>query len=58
MNKRLYMQKLRAKVGRLNYKPPKRVKTKVPRRVREGILATKTKQAHKKRLRARPRPED
>ena len=58
LNKRLCIQKLRAKVARLNYQPPKRIKTRVPRRVREKILVTKTRQGHKKRLRAKPGPED
>ncbi len=54
LNKRLCTQKLRAKVAQLNYRPPKRVKTKMPKGVREKILQTKAKQARKKRLRARP----
>lgn len=58
LNKRLCIQKLRAKVARLNYQPPKRVKTRVPRRVREKILVTKTRQGHKKRLRAKPDADD
>ncbi len=54
LNKRICIQKLRAKVAQLNYRPPKRVKTKMPKGVREKILQTKAKQARKKRLRARP----
>lgn len=58
LNKRICIQKLRAKVAQLNYRPPRRVKTKMPKGAREKILQTKAKQAHKKRLRARPGSAD
>lgn len=54
LNKRICIQKLRARVAQLNYRPPKRVKTRMPKGVREKILQTKAKQSRKKRLRAKP----
>lgn len=58
LNKRICIQKLRVKVAQLNYRPPMRVKTRVPKGVREKFLQTKAKQARKKRLRARPGSAD
>lgn len=52
-NKMICLQRLREKIERRNYRPPKRVKTREPRRVKEQILAAKAHQAAKKRLRAR-----
>ncbi|RJQ46450.1 MAG: peptide chain release factor-like protein [Gammaproteobacteria bacterium] len=58
LNKRACIQKLRTRVAQLNYRPPKRVKTRMPKGVREKILQSKARQARKKRLRARPGPLD
>lgn len=58
LNKRACIQKLRARVAQLNYRPPRRVKTRMPKGAREKILQNKAKQARKKRLRARPGSAD
>ena len=42
----------------LNYRPPTRIKTTLPRRVRKKILAAKSHQGNKKRLRAKPAADD
>jgi protein subunit release factor B len=54
LNKRACIQKLRAKVAQLNYRPPRRVKTRMPKGAREKILQSKARRARKKRLRAKP----
>ncbi len=51
LNKRACLKKLRKLVATLNYRPPKRVATKVPRSVKEGNLAKKAKHSQKKQLR-------
>lgn len=58
LNKRLCLQRLRAKLRALNYRPPPRIKTTLPRAVRKKILAAKTRQGNKKRLRAKPAADD
>lgn len=58
LNKRQCLQRLRAKVRVLNYRPPTRIKTTLPRRVRKKILAAKSHQGNKKRLRAKPAADD
>ncbi len=55
LNKRICINKLRLRVAQLNYRPPKRIPTKTPRRVKEKILDSKTRLAARKKLRARPR---
>ena len=57
-NKKNALVTLRKKLEALNYRAPKRVKTKVPRKVKNAIRKTKTHQAEKKRTRARVRPEE
>lgn len=52
-NRMICLDRLRARIEKLNYRPPKRIRTKVPRRVKEQVLAAKAHQAAKKRLRAR-----
>lgn len=53
-NKALCLQKLRKKVDRLNYRPAKRVPTRVPRAVKNRTLEEKTRRAEIKRLRSKP----
>jgi len=52
-NRMICLQRLREKIMQHNYRPPKRVKTKEPRHVKEQVLASKVHQSAKKRLRSR-----
>jgi peptide chain release factor 2 len=52
-NKMICLDRLRERIEKRNYRPPRRVKTKEPRRIKEQVLAAKAHQAAKKRLRAR-----
>ncbi len=51
-NKATCLKNLRAKIERLNYRPPKRVSTKISRRVKARAVEAKTRQSEKKRLRS------
>lgn len=53
-NRQICLERLREKVEKLNYRQPKRIRTKVPRSVREKRLENKTRQSARKRLRRRP----
>ncbi|HEX8178071.1 MAG TPA: peptide chain release factor-like protein [Pyrinomonadaceae bacterium] len=53
-NKALCLQKLRAKVAQLNYRPAKRVPTRVPRSAKNRTLEAKARRAQVKRLRSKP----
>jgi protein subunit release factor B len=53
-NKALCLQKLRKKIERLNYRPAKRVPTRVPARVKKRTLEEKTRRGTIKRLRGKP----
>ena len=57
-NKQLCLEKLRQKVERLNYRPAKRVPTRVPAGVKNRALEEKARRSNIKRLRAKPSPED
>jgi ribosome-associated protein len=57
-NKLLCLKKLREKVDRLNYRPPKRIPTHISRSKKEENLAKKTKQGQKKKLRHKIRMEE
>ncbi len=57
-NKALCLQKLREKIERMNYRPPKRVPTKVSAAAKERTLEGKARHARIKRLRAKPSSED
>jgi protein subunit release factor B len=57
-NKALCLQKLRKKIERLNYRPAKRVPTRVPPGVKHRTLEEKARRANLKRLRAKPSTED
>jgi protein subunit release factor A len=52
-NKAICLKRLREKVAALNYRPPKRVKTKLPRRAKNKVLESKARHSRKKKLRAR-----
>jgi protein subunit release factor B len=51
LNKMLCLKKLREKVARLNYRPPKRIATRMPRSKKEEGLNKKTKHGEKKKRR-------
>jgi ribosome-associated protein len=53
-NKALCVQRLRNKVARLNYRPPKRVPTRVPRSAKNRTLEEKARRSQIKRLRSKP----
>jgi protein subunit release factor B len=53
-NKALCLQKLRKKIEKLNYRPAKRVPTRVPASVKNRTLEEKTRRANIKRLRGKP----
>lgn len=53
-NKAICLQKLREKIERLNYRPPKRVPTRKPRSAKNRTLEEKSRRSQIKRLRARP----
>jgi protein subunit release factor B len=53
-NKALCLQKLRKKVERLNYRPAKRVPTRVPAGVKNRTLEEKARRANIKQLRGKP----
>ena len=53
-NKAICIKKLREKVQKLNYRPPKRVPTKTSRAAKERTLREKSRRAQVKKLRSRP----
>ena len=53
-NKTLCLQRLRKKVAHLNYRPPKRVPTRVPRSAKNRTLEEKARLSQIKRLRSKP----
>ena len=53
-NKQVCLDKLREKIERLNYRPAKRVKTRVPAAVKNRTLEEKARRAQIKRLRTKP----
>ena len=53
-NKTLCLQKLRERVEQLNYRPARRVPTRVPRRAKTRTLEEKARRSHVKRLRSKP----
>ncbi len=57
-NKQLCMEKLRAKVEKLNYRPARRVPTRVPAGVKDRTLQEKARRAKIKRLRAKPSADE
>ena len=57
-NKALCLQRLRSKVARLNYRPPKRVPTRIPRSAKNRTLEEKAHRSQIKRLRSRPSQDE
>ena len=55
LNKKECLSKLRKKVEKLNYRKPKRIKTKIPRSVKAKDRAKKERKSEKKRLRRPPK---
>ena len=53
-NKQLALEKLRKKIERLNYRPAKRVPTKISAAAKKRALEEKARRAQVKRLRAKP----
>nr|WP_255354191.1 peptide chain release factor-like protein [Candidatus Protochlamydia phocaeensis] len=54
LNKKACLIKLRERVEKLNYRPPKRIPTKMPKAAKEKNLARKAHHSAKKRLRRLP----
>jgi len=52
-NKALCLRKLREKIEKLNYRPPKRVPTRVPRSAQNRTLEAKARRSRIKRLRSK-----
>jgi peptide chain release factor 2 len=57
-NKALCLEKLRVKIERMNYRPAKRVPTRVPRSVKNRTLEEKARRAKIKRLRSKPSADE
>ena len=57
-NKTLCLQRLRKKVAQLNYRPAKRVRTAIPRSVKNRTLEEKARRSQIKRLRSKPSPDE
>ena len=57
-NKQLCLQKLRKKIERLNYRPAKRVPTRIPASVKNRTLEEKSRRAQIKRLRSKPSTDE
>lgn len=57
-NKALCVQKLRTKIDRLNYRPPKRVPTRLPKSAKRRTLEGKAHRSQIKRLRSKPVVDD
>jgi len=57
-NKALCLQKLREKIERINYRPVKRVPTRVPWSVKNRTLEEKARRSQIKRLRSKPTQDE
>jgi peptide chain release factor 2 len=57
-NKGLCLQKLRKKIEQMNYRPAKRVPTRVPRAVKNRTMEEKTRHSEIKRLRSKPSTDE
>ena len=57
-NKALCLQRLREKVAQLNYRPAKRVRTRVPQSAKNRTLEEKARRSQIKRLRLKPSPDE
>lgn len=57
-NKALCLQKIRKKIEKLNYRPAKRVPTRVPASVKNRALEEKARRSRIKRLRSKPSTDE
>jgi protein subunit release factor B len=57
-NKTLCLERLRKKVEQLNYRPAKRVPTRMPRSAQKRTLEEKARRSQVKRLRSKPSPDE
>jgi protein subunit release factor B len=57
-NKAICIEKLREKIAKLNFRPVKRVPTRVPRSVKNRTLEEKARRSRIKRLRSKPSPDE
>ena len=57
-NKAICLLKLRKRIERLNYRPAKRVPTRIPRSARTRTLEEKSRRSQIKRLRTKPAPDE
>jgi protein subunit release factor B len=57
-NKKLCLERLRKKVQQLNYRPAKRIPTRVPRHARNRTLEEKARRSQVKRLRSKPSSDE
>jgi protein subunit release factor B len=53
-NKAICLHRLREKIERLNYRPAKRVPTRISRGAKDRVLQEKSRRSQLKRLRAKP----
>jgi protein subunit release factor B len=57
-NKAICLQKLRRKIEQLNYRPPKRVPTRIPKAAKARTLEEKARRGRTKQLRSKPQADD
>jgi peptide chain release factor 2 len=57
-NKAICLQKLRTKIEQLNYRPPKRIPTRVTKAAKVRTLEEKARRARIKQLRSKPQADE
>ena len=57
-NKTMCLQRLRKKIEQLNYRPAKRIRTRMPRSAKNRTLEEKARRSQIKRLRAKPSTDE
>ena len=57
-NKTVCLQRLRKKIEQLNYRPAKRIRTRIPRSAKNRALEEKARRSQIKRLRAKPSTDE
>ena len=57
-NKALCLQRLRKKIEQLNYRPAKRIRTRIPRSSKTRTLEEKARRSQIKRLRSKPSTDE
>ena len=57
-NKALCLERLREKIEKMNYRPAKRVPTRLPRSAKNRTLEEKARRSRIKRLRSKPSPDE